>query len=361
MNAARSERSLWTLEVGTVARVPVRVHLTLFLLLAWIGFSELQAGGSAIREVIFVSLLFCCVALHELAHALTARYFGIETRDIVLYPFGGVASLRTAPPPGPEFVIAAAGPAMNIFLAILALPFIDLGALLAGSPDLSLRLFVANLFLGLFNLLPALPMDGGRLLRAGLALSGNSRSTVIASRVSQVVSLLLGAAGLITGNLLLIAVAIVVFTGAAQERLREESQQSASGHVAAEVMTDVGELVTLPHGTTVSAALPRAIKSFQHFFPVVLGDRVLGIVSRDQLLEAGAIEEEELYVSELMDREYATAHPEEPMAHLMGRFETGPAQPVLVMREGRLLGMVVREKLVEFLLVHGLRRHRSRS
>ena len=183
----------WSLPIGTVRGTVIRVHLTFLLFLVWIGVTNHARGGqaAAVEGVVFTLLLFVCVLLHEFGHVFAARRYGIQTPDITLLPIGGVAWLERMPEePSQELVVALAGLAVNLVIA--AVLFVALGgALPADGMDvqdpragLGARLLTTNLFLALFNLLPAFPMDGGRALRALLAYRlGHARATRIASSV----------------------------------------------------------------------------------------------------------------------------------------------------------------------------------
>jgi Zn-dependent protease len=185
-------RASWKL--GRVAGINVYLHPTFLLLLAFIG-----AGQGGLAAVLLLSATFFCVLLHEFGHALTARRFGIETEDITLYPIGGVARLRRMPrAPGAELLIALAGPAVNA-LIVLGLGLVRWlgfgGSLLSSSPldQFVLELMVINAVLGIFNLIPAFPMDGGRVLRALLSgWLGRARATMIAAGLGRGLALLFG-------------------------------------------------------------------------------------------------------------------------------------------------------------------------
>jgi Zn-dependent protease len=206
------------------------VHVTFLLLLGWIGLSGYADTRSALA--VFVSTLevlglFGLVVLHEYGHALTARHFGIRTRNITLYPIGGVAALEGMPSrPREQLLVALAGPAVNFALAaliagvalVLGRPLAGLMQLGAGETPILSLLFTANVLMGSFNLLPALPMDGGRVLRALLAMRLSARSaTRIAVAVAKVVAVLMGMYAFKTGHTLLAVIAIVVWLGSTAE------------------------------------------------------------------------------------------------------------------------------------------------
>jgi Zn-dependent protease len=217
----------WSLNIGSIAGTAVRVHITFLLFLGWIFAASWASGGAdeAWQGLIFMVLLFACVLAHEFGHIFTARAFGVATPDVVLLPIGGVARLERIPEaPWEEFLVAIAGPLVNVAIA-LALMLVasahpDTGALYAvESAQTSMidRLAAVNLFLAVFNMIPAFPMDGGRVLRALLASRlGFVRATEIAAMIGQGVAFALGFIGLFY-NPMLIFIAIFVYLAASAE------------------------------------------------------------------------------------------------------------------------------------------------
>jgi Zn-dependent protease len=214
----------WSIRLGTLSGIPINLHLTFLLLLAVIGFGQGFAG------VLFVLAIFGSVLLHEFGHALMARRFGIGTRDVTLYPFGGLARLDRLPAePRKEMWIALAGPAVNIAIAaVLLFWLVGTGVVGLGIGAFAAQLLQINLALAVFNMLPAFPMDGGRVLRAFLSQRiGHFRATEIATGIGKGVALLLGAFGLFV-NPMLVLIAVFVWMGAAQEaRLVRYTRQVA--------------------------------------------------------------------------------------------------------------------------------------
>lgn len=220
-------------KLGKLAGIGVYLHWSFWLLPAWI---LLSAGGSpagAVGSVLFVFAIFGCVVLHELGHALMARHYGIGTRDITLYPIGGVANLERMPRrPSQELAIALAGPAVNVVIAgvlfsILLVAGIGAQGLMFSvvGGSFLVSLLAVNIALVVFNMLPAFPMDGGRVLRAFLAMRvPYLRATEIAVRVGQGVAIVLGLLGLLTGGTLLF-VALFVFLAAQAELAMARRQE----------------------------------------------------------------------------------------------------------------------------------------
>jgi stage IV sporulation protein FB len=218
----------WSFSIGRLLGSELRVHVTFFLLIAYVGWSAWSAGGAvaAALNVAFVLALFACVVAHEFGHALMARRFGIRTPDITLLPIGGVARLMRMPhKPGQEIAVALAGPAINVVIAgvlYLVVGRLDMISVLASDGTLNgflSRLAAVNVWLVLFNLIPAFPMDGGRVLRAMLAFfTDRRRATRIAAFVGQAIAVVFAAYGVYTGWFLLVLVAVFVFMAARAEK-----------------------------------------------------------------------------------------------------------------------------------------------
>lgn len=285
----------WSFPIGTVRGTVIRIHVTFFLLLAWIGASHATRGGlpDALAGIAFISLVFGCVVLHELGHAAAAARYGIRTPDITLLPIGGVARLDHIPEePWREIAIAVAGPAVNVAICLV------LAAMLGGVPSplegLTVedprggflpRLFWVNAFLVLFNLLPAFPMDGGRVLRAVLAFRMSHReATRMAARIGQGLAFALGMLGLF-GAPLLIFIALFVYLGAAGESAEEELRVATRGLTAEDAMETRFE--SLPPEADVGAAAEALLRTPQQDFPVVDGHgRLMGLLTRDAIILA---------------------------------------------------------------------------
>lgn len=346
----------WSLYVGSVAQIPIRVHLTFVALLAWLLFGSTAA--SPLTETLFVIMVFVCVLLHELGHALVAKRFNVQTRDITLYPFGGVASIVSQPSPRGELAIALAGPLVNVVIAAIIYPWITIPELkqfeTSTEMSLALRLFFTNVALAVFNLLPALPMDGGRVLRACLSLCNVKEATMVAARISQALCVVLAIAGLYLEQPMLFVIAVIVFLGAMQEYVRAETRAIASAFTIEDAMIPQERLESFPHGTTVSRALSTILTSWQPIFPILNGDTLLGVVMREQLLEHAAMHSDD-YVGEIMQRSIPEVDIVTPLADACAQMETLAIPILSVTREGRYVGLLVYDRLADFLVMHELR------
>ena len=292
----------WSLRVATIAGINIRVHVSFLLIVA---FGAMQWGsmqdlrGAAFGGLLTL-LLFTCVVLHELGHSFAAKAFGLNVREIMLLPIGGVAMLEGRPSrPLHELVIALAGPAVNVVIAaLLAVPAGSaLLALAAGSGDgmnqllvpsftsLLVWLFVANVSLAVFNMIPALPMDGGRVFRALLAMVLDApRATRIASVVGQVIAVGMGTWAVLQGHLVLSFIAVMVFFAARQERRQEDTRAALTGIDARTVSRRFGAAL-LPT-TRVAEALDILLATQQWELPIMDDGRLVAVVSRDRILAA---------------------------------------------------------------------------
>ena len=349
----------WSWRIGTLAGIPVYVHFTFFLIFAWVA---LQTGtkdgwGNLLGSLLFVAALFGCVVLHELGHALAARRFGIQTRDITLLPIGGLARLERMPKdPKQELVVALAGPAVNVIIA--AGLFLVLGSLPALDqlpaqvrPQLFLQqLMVVNVFLVLFNLLPAFPMDGGRVLRALLATRlSYPRATRAAATVGQVMAFLFFFIGLMGSQPVLMLIAVFVWFGASQEAGAVEATSALAGlPVRAGMLTDFR---TLSPADPLGAVVDHILSGSQQDFPVLEGPTVVGLLTRQDLIAGLSRSGAEAPVRGVMRTEIAFADPEEELEVALRRLQAAPYSALPVTRLGRLEGLLTLENVSELLMI----------
>jgi Zn-dependent protease len=353
----------WSFRVARVSGIDIRVHATFALILligaAHWGFPYGAPG--AVFGAVFMLALFACVALHELGHSLVAQRFGVSVKEILLLPIGGVARLGKEPSqPIHELLIAVAGPLVNVVIAAVLV----VGSVLSWGPGWfadgsfgraalagpSLATFVAsllfsNLALAVFNMIPALPMDGGRVFRAILAmLLGKLRATYIAATVGQIMSAGLALLGLVSGNVILVLIGAFVFFGASQERAAARAAQNLAGLGAGQVV-DPRALVLSP-GDLLGVALHQAVRASQAHFAVVHGDRVVGTLSREDMLRHLHARGPMAYVAGVMQPELVEVDAAMPLSEVRTRLlELGGARPVVVRGPFGYLGLLGIEDL----------------
>lgn len=350
----------WSWKLGRFAGIDVRVHATFLILLAWIavvGYRALGTASGALGEVLFVLALFASVVLHEYGHALTARRYGVGTREITLLPIGGVAQLERIPTdPRQELAIAAAGPAVTVVLVILLWIILtaiggrrDAGAVLQVHGAFLTRLLWANIILAVFNIIPAFPMDGGRILRAALAMRMDyARATRIAAQIGKLFALVFGVVGLFS-NPWLVLIALFVWVGAAGESAAVQTRSTFDGVPVERVM--VRAVKTLAPGDPLSRAVSEVLAGFQDDFPVVENTQVVGVLTRADLMRALARDGAASRVSDAMQRDFQVAHPDEDLDQAFARLQACRCHTFPVVRNGRLEGVLTAEHIGEYLMV----------
>jgi Zn-dependent protease len=359
-------RMSWSIRLFSVAGTAVRIHLTFFLLLAVYAVLGWQRGGApaAVDLVVFIALLFLCVVLHEFGHVFAARAYGIRTSDVTLLPIGGVASLERMPEkPGQEIVVALAGPLVNVviavFLAVGLGASFDLGQTAQlGDARASLldRIAIANVALFVFNLIPAFPMDGGRVLRALLAIPmGYTRATRVAATIGQGLAFLFALVGLVVGNPLLVLVAVFIFLAASGEAGYVQARDYTRGYLASHAMITAYE--TLGPTSTADDAAALLLRTTQQEFPVVDGAGTMrGVLARDALISALEKTGGATPVLEIMQRDIPTVPENACLDNVLERLQRTPGRLVGVIDPaGRLVGYITAENMSELILIQSSR------
>jgi len=351
----------WSLNIGKVAGTVVRIHLTFLLFLAWIFAASYANGGAATawNSLLFMLLLFLCVLLHEFGHIFTARAFGVTTPYVTLLPIGGVAQLERIPEePGQEFLIAIAGPLVNVAITLL-LVFVA-GANLQPSAAAAVdntqiaivdRLAIVNLFLAIFNLIPAFPMDGGRVLRAALASRmGYVRATEIAAAIGQFVAFALGFFGLMY-NPILIFIAIFVYLAASSEAHMVALRAVSRGvPVSYAMMTQYATLTPEEH---VDHAVQTLLATNQGEFPVIDGTgKPVGLLDRGALIRALKTLGPDARVGEAMSTELPTIGNRATLEQAFKLLQQKATPAVAVVDlAGKLVGLVTSETIAEMMML----------
>jgi Zn-dependent protease len=352
----------WSWRIGRIAGIGVYMHVTFLILLIWVAASYYLVRHSLVEAAVglaFILALFGIVVLHELGHALTARRFGIRTRDITLLPIGGVARLERMPDdPKQELLVALAGPAVNVVLAGIFFALLVAGRglvmvndelTLAGGSFLS-KLMWINIGLVLFNLLPAFPMDGGRVLRALLATRmPYVRATRIAAHIGQAMALLFGFFGLFSTNPFLVIIALFVWMGAGQEAGMVEMKSALGGIPVQRVM--MTRFRTLAPSDSLGRAVEQILAGSQQDFPVVENGAVVGVLGRSELLAGLAKAGQEALVGKFMQRDFRLAHPDEKAENVFARLQDCSCRTIPVVQNGELVGVVTMENVGEFMMI----------
>jgi Zn-dependent protease len=358
----------WQWKLGKFAGIDVYIHATFLLLIGWVGFShwvEHQNWGEVFKGIGFILSLFLCVILHEYGHALTARKYGIKTRDITIYPIGGVARLERMPDkPIQELWVALMGPAVNVVIAAGLFAYLFLTSGLVPLTDLTVasgsfieRVMVVNISLVLFNLIPAFPMDGGRVLRALLAMRMEYvKATQIAATIGQGMALLFGFIGLFS-NPFLLFIAFFVWIGASQEASMVQMKNAISGiPVGRAMLTDYKSLSPRDPLSQMSQLI---LSGSQHDFPVVDNDRVVGVVTRDDFLAALTQHGQNIAISAVMRSNPPAIDSYEMVESALMRIQESGIPALPVTHSGQLVGIVTAENITEYLMIRSALKARA--
>jgi Zn-dependent protease/CBS domain-containing protein len=347
-----------TLGALRIFGVPVRFHFTfviLLIFLLFIGVGERQSGA---MTALYVLALFASVLLHELGHTLVARKYGIRTTEIVMYPIGGVSRPERIPKGREEFWIAISGPLVNALIAAVLFGWLATQhqfvpvELLRDPTDANLaqRIATGNFLLFVFNLLPAYPMDGGRVLRSLLTLfKPEEEATRIAANSGQALAAMLGLYGLLSSNFIVVFVAMFIYIGASQEGATVRGRLLTTGvPVRAAMITDFR---TLSHGESIRAAGNLLLATSQHDFPVMHGDQVLGLLTRAALVRAMLTEGPDAYVASAMDRNPRRVSPDTPLSDVLQDLSGARACTLVMDGDDKLVGLLTSENVSSFILL----------
>ena len=352
----------WSFRIARIAGTDVKVHFTFLLLVAWWAMSGYQEGGTpgAIHATILLLSLFTCVILHEFGHILMARRFGVRTPDVILLPIGGVARLERIPDkPREELLIALAGPFVTLVLAAVFYGWLVLTGQSITTPSnelahapLAVALLVMNVILLVFNLIPAFPMDGGRVLRALLASKlGFVKATRIAASIGQGLAIPAGIYGLFKPEPMLVLIALFVFLGAATEAAAVETRIAGEGIRIEQMM--VTRFETIPIHARLRLAVDLLLSGEQREFPVVdNAGRVEGILTRESLIKALAERGPESTVGEAMISPVPALPVGLDFETAVGRLRSsGLAALPVVGPSGELVGLLTTDNVSDLIMV----------
>ena len=344
--------------------IRVFVHWTFLILPVWVGASGYMDGLAPMAiagRIGLVLIVFVCVILHEFGHALVAQHYGVRTRDITLLPIGGVASLERMPEePRQEFWITVAGPLVNLVIAVLSFIAIAVLGITVMVSDmflgattgtkLLLFLFSANLVLFLFNLVPAFPMDGGRILRSLLSMRmAREKATRIATMVGRVFAMLFVLVGLLRADLFLALIGVFIFFAAGAEDRQVKQRAALRGVRVREVMRT--RFWAMQADATVQQAIDELLAGGDHEMVVLEGDEYRGVLTRRRLVEALSNGDRTAALATLGPLPVPPIAPDTPATEAFASFSAERPPLVPVMEDGRVVGVVEPENLTEFLLV----------
>lgn len=352
----------WSIPIGAVRGIKVYIHWTFVLLLIWIAFSTYRVSRDTHQIMLalgYIIALFGCVVLHEFGHALTARRFGIKTNDITLFPIGGMARMEKMPEsPKEELLVAIAGPMVNVVIAGVLFLYMYFSPTLyqIAFPTATMTvaqflpaLFLVNIFMAAFNLIPAFPMDGGRIFRALLAFKlERARATQIAASVGQVIAIGFVFVGLFY-NIWLVFIGIFIYLGAGAEASHEYAGRDLSRYTVGNLV--MSKYTLLAANDALSAALRALLDSQEREFLVAENNQVVGVLTRDAMLAGLAEFGQNVQIGKIMRRDVQMLPPQMPVGDAL-RIMTTANMPMLpVGYEGKLLGVIDIENISEFLLI----------
>lgn len=349
----------WSLNLGKLFGIRIWMHWSFLLLLLYVVYVEIEKGSSTstiLLTLVFVLSVFLCVVLHEIGHSLAARKFNIQTQKITLLPIGGVANLERMPEePRHELWIAVAGPLVNVVIAMLifllsllypVIPDVEFTGSISANNFLY-SLMVLNIVLVLFNAIPAFPMDGGRILRALIAIRfGRARATQIASVLGQIIALGFVVLGFLY-NPFLIFIGLFVFFGAYAENMMVQQVESMRGYFVKDAM--MTKLVILSPDDSVKYAIEKLIEGQEEHFVVMQDEEVLGVVSKDKLLAAVKDSGLQAAVGELLQPLAHKIGPDEKLKHVYNLLMKTKSRFIPVIENGKLVGGIDMNNINEFL------------
>jgi len=353
----------YSLQLGNIFGIKVQVHWTFLILLGWIVFSNMRAGSGAEQtmwSVLFILTIFACVTLHEFGHALAAKRFGIKTKDITLLPIGGLARLESIPEnPREELIVAIAGPLVNIVIVAALYPIVHFTSDVTSSikqltaitsENFLFNLMFINLWLAVFNLIPAFPMDGGRVLRALLSFKmERHKATAIAARIGQLLAFGFVTLGFFS-NPFLIFIGLFIFLGAQAEAEYTQAKSILKGFTVNDVL--MKQYQTISSGETIKAAVTMLLNGQYKSFLVTDNGQAVGTLNRDEIIKALSSQGENSIIHDVMNKELVLLKSEMPLQEawqLMQQHKT--LMPVFT--NNKLVGTLDTENILEFVMVKG--------
>jgi len=349
----------WSIKIARIFGIPIYLHWTFLILMVWLAMSQIMEGAStseALQGLAFPLAMFGCVVLHELGHAVAAQRFGVSTRDITLLPIGGVARLERMPEkPSEELVVALAGPLVNVVIALLLYTAGTRVAFRSEDPEMLVhggmlgRLLLVNVFLVLFNLIPAFPMDGGRVLRSLLAMTIDyGKATRIAAGVGQFLAIVFAYIGL-QYNPFLILIALFVWIGAQSEATQVSERLELEGNSVGDAM--LTDFAMLRPTDTLGHAVELLLAGSQHDFPVFEESAFVGVLSRSDLMRGLSLSGRDATVEAFVQPGLPPIGLKDPLVPALNRLRESGVPCVPVMNQHQVAGLLSLENIAELLMV----------
>jgi len=350
-----------SLYVGKISGIKIFIHWTFFILIFWIIFSGLRSGYN-IQQILFsvgfIAAIFVCIVLHELGHALTAKRFNFKTRNIMLLPIGGLANMEGLPEkPGQEFLVAIMGPAVNFVISLVLFGFLaltgnfpdeEMGATITGQNFL-FQLFAVNIFLALFNLIPAFPMDGGRVLRALLSIKiERAKATRIAALVGQAIAVVFVVLGFMF-NPFLAFIGLFVFLGAQAEANLETTKALLSHIKVKDVL--MRHFSTLKINEPLSNAVAILLDGQDESFIVKDDGQIKGTLSKKEIIDGLSKFGKEVSVDKVMQTNVVKLHMEDNVNEIMLKFSDGTQTLMPVIEGDEIVGVINLQNINEFVQI----------
>jgi Zn-dependent protease len=350
------------LKLGRIAGIEISIHWTFMILIFFIIYNNYKAGNNTeqmLWSVLFVMSIFFTVFLHELGHSLAALKFGVKTKSITMLPIGGVASLERIPEkPFEELIVAIAGPAVNIFLAIITFIFIEMPAaenipdiLKAGvnNSNFFLQFFIVNIWLSIFNLIPAFPMDGGRVLRAMLSYKiPRHKATNIAARIGQFIAIIFIIIGFYT-NPFLIFIGIFIILGAYSESEMVKTNFMLKGVKAKDVA--MNNFISMDENETLDTAVKHLLNSQSNAFVILSGNAPIATLSREEIIQLLAAGKKNEQLKNIISQQIHIVDAEEGVEKIYMYMQSNKASLIAVYHDNRFLGVVDPENILEYIMV----------
>lgn len=354
-----------SIKLGSISGIGVFIHWTFSLLILFIIYSSYRQGNNAqqmLWTILFVLSIFCTVFLHELGHALAAKRYNIKTKDITILPIGGVARLEKMPEkPTEELVVAFAGPAVNIALALITSLFIHIPEkealtklMLSGvnAETFFLYFFIVNIWLAIFNLIPAFPMDGGRVLRALLSLKLKRHlATEIAARIGQLLAIVFVVVGF-SYSPVLIFIGIFIFLGA-----HGESEMVKTSFLLKNVSAKdfiITKFEELNENETIEKAVELLLNSQSKTFLITSDNKPVGSLSRDEIIKALAENGKSQVIHEVMNRNLTFITGDKPVEELFPVMQANKNGLIIVQENNEFKGIIDWDNLVELIMIRNV-------